>query len=56
MLEPDVNKRLSAAECLNHPFFKEIEAEEADRMGDYTGGSTEEFTTPNSQLGKLKDK
>lgn len=56
MLDPDPNKRLSASECLNHPFFKDGELETADGMSDILAGSTEEFITPNAELSKLKDK
>lgn len=56
MLEPDPNKRLTAAECLDHPFFKGMQGDEGEQGMDSTTNSTEEFITPNAELGKLKDK
>ena len=56
MLEPDPQKRFTAAECLEHPFFKGLQGEEHEAGMEHNGNSTEEFITPNAELGKLKDK
>jgi len=56
MLEPDPIKRFSAAQCLDHPFFKGMQGDEVEPGMENVSNSTEEFITPNAELGKLKDK
>jgi serine/threonine protein kinase len=55
MLEPDPLQRLSAAECLEHEFFKDY-SEDNKEIAPTDDTGMDEFSSPNSELGKLKDK
>jgi serine/threonine protein kinase len=55
MLEQDPDKRLSAAEALTHPFFKESPNDFKELPGE-SDPTMEEYGGCSSELSKLKDK
>lgn len=56
MLEPDPEKRYSAAECLEHEFFKSSDSDNLElNTTDSDRDMMDEFSSP-AERSKLKDK
>jgi len=56
MLEPDPEKRYSAAECLEHEFFKSSDSDNLElNTADSDRDMMDEFSSP-AERSKLKDK
>jgi serine/threonine protein kinase len=53
MLEKDPAKRLTAVECLLHPFFKGAEGDQTDLVAEDDSNLDEMHA---AEIGKLKDK
>lgn len=54
MLQPDPEKRYSAAQCLEHEFFKDKSSDHKFLIQD--SDPMDEYSTQSSKLGDLKDK